>query len=125
MTKGDSGKFSAKDMSELKTTLASVLTKLDKLDKLETSYSELWESFKETIASFDKAIGSSKIDSPQIDNQESVPEQNQNSNVEIVDPLDDGVIDSASENQIVELPNQEKTDVILRRQVEQAERKIM
>jgi hypothetical protein len=43
MAKGDicSGTLSAKEISELKTLLASVLTKLDKLDKLEISYRKL------------------------------------------------------------------------------------
>jgi hypothetical protein len=47
-----------------------------------------------------------------------VSDQELQSDVEIADSLDNGQIELASENQIVELSNPAQTDVILRRQGE-------
>lgn len=53
-----------------------------------------------------------------------MPDQEKKSSVETVDPLDDGLINSANENQIVKFPSPGKADVILRWQGERNKYKI-
>jgi hypothetical protein len=95
---------------------------IETLERIEASHKETLSSFKENQerikASFDKAIDSFKTASPQIDNQEKVSDQEQKPSVESVDPLDNGQIDSANEDQIARFPNPGQTDVIRRRRGE-------
>jgi hypothetical protein len=130
------GTLSAKEMSELKTMLASVLTKLDKLDKLEISHKKL-ENKLETRNRESKERHEalqSKLESSHRELKESNGQLQKNIEIKL-EKLQENIktdlktetekliqrFDLASENQIVEVLNQEKTDVILRRQGERVE----
>jgi hypothetical protein len=125
------GTLSAKEMSELKAILTSILTKLEtnhkrlenKLDKLEIE-KELEASHRKTLAIYDKAIESFRIASRQIDDPEKVSDKELQPE-ESADLLENVQINLTNENQVVEFSIPDQTDVILRRQGEHAEQKLI
>jgi hypothetical protein len=123
MAKGDihRGTLSVEEISEIKTMLASILSKLEDRDREERERHEallniIETGHRKTLASFDKVA-----ESPQTDDQEKVSNQELQSDVETADSLGNGQIELASENQIVEFTFPEQTDVILRRLGERVE----
>jgi DNA repair exonuclease SbcCD ATPase subunit len=130
------GDSNANEQSELKTMLASVLTQSDKLNKLEnklealqskleTSDRELKERYENLQNKLDKLESSHrelKESNDQLQKDIEIKLENLQENMKTyLETETEKLIqrfDLASENQVVEVSNQEKIDVILRRQGE-------
>jgi hypothetical protein len=141
------GDTNANEHSELKIMLASILTKLDKLDKLEISHEALQNKLETSYKKLENKLEASDVESKErhedlqnkLDKLETSHRKLKESNgklqkdIEIkLEKLQENMktdlktvtekliqrFNLASENQGVETLNEEKTDVILRRQGE-------
>jgi hypothetical protein len=121
------GNTNANDQNEFKTILASVLAKLGKLDKLgnklEISHRELENKLEISHRELKNKLETSfreNNDKFQRDIEIKLEKSQENMKTDFETEIEKLIqrFDLASETQVVEVSNQEKTDVILRRQGE-------
>jgi hypothetical protein len=92
------------------------------INKLESNTKEKQEQLK---TSLNKEIEIPKVNCSHTDDQVDVTKPEQTSGTETAGPLNGELSELTSESQVDESQNQEKTDVVLRRQGERDEQRIV